>query len=503
MVQLKDLFVGNIDGEVESTRDNFEQLFYKKNSKYNQIIESDKFIISGRKGTGKTILSKYIHKQLNKEKNVNCKIFTRHDFKLQQLLDLEYRSLQTDELVLFWKWTFLVQIGESILELDKINKYRPFTNEYKLRIFFKKKYPSDIFKLKEYSTSKTQNQTVQGQYKQFSSSIKSTLEDTSQTHRYYIRTEYFEVITNLENLVLNCISRNKETILIYDDLDELEDKINEDSNYYQVLLSMLETIKEINLKLKNAGKAKSKVIILLRSDIIDDLHKYSSNSNKLITGSKVELYWISKNYNNPEDHPIMEMILNKIRISVPDYFNVTNSELYKTIFPKKIDNREVIDYLINFSYGRPRDIIRYLTLVIDNNPNAKYFEPHYFQDCSKEYSKWFFNELENEISISKDKEMLLDSLKLINDLKKRTFDLKMIEEYFLAHKQNYPNVTDLKDALRSLYKYGVVGNSWIHRKKKNKNIYHFAWGYRNDANSEPNYTQSFVIHYGLRKYFSL
>jgi hypothetical protein len=266
---------------------------------------------------------------------------------------------------------------------------------------------------------------------------------------------------------------------------------------------MLETIKDLNLKLKNEGKQKSKIIILLRSDIIDDLHKYSSNSNKLITGSKTDLYWISKNYENPEDHPLMEMLLNKIRITVPSYSNLDNSSLYKLLFPKKIDNKEIIDYLINYSYGRPRDIIRYLTIVIDTFPDEKNFEPHFFQDCAQEYSKWFYNELENEISISKDKEMLLDCLKLINDFKKRNFDLQMIVSYFQENQLSYPNIKDLKEGLRSLYKYGVIGNSWIHRKKRNKNIYHFSWGYRDDANNEPNFSQSFVVHYGLRKYFSL
>jgi hypothetical protein len=194
LVELKNLFIGNIDGEVESTRENFEQLFYTKNSKYNQIINSNRFIISGRKGTGKTILSKYIYKQLNKENNVDCRIFTRHDFKLQQLIDLEYRTLQSDELVLFWKWTFLVQLGKSILELNKINRRIPFKSEYKLRQFFLKKYPEDIFKLKEYSTTSSRKNNLKGQMKQTNLSIAATSETTNQTNNTYIRTEYFEVI---------------------------------------------------------------------------------------------------------------------------------------------------------------------------------------------------------------------------------------------------------------------------------------------------------------------
>src|SRR5690606_32444536 len=132
------------------------------NSKYNQITESNKFIIAGRKGTGKTILSKYIFTQLNKEKNIVCEIFTRHDFKLQQLRDLQYRNLQTDELVLFWKWTFLVQLGRSILKLDKFNKLLPYKAEYKLKKFLQEKYPEDIYKINDYNKTSFKKSVING-----------------------------------------------------------------------------------------------------------------------------------------------------------------------------------------------------------------------------------------------------------------------------------------------------------------------------------------------------
>ncbi|MFK3936761.1 hypothetical protein ACI2JA_04520 [Alkalihalobacillus sp. NPDC078783] len=75
-VPLSKLYIGNIDGEQESSRDNFEQLFYTKNSKFDEIMQPEKFIISGRKGTGKTILANYIVK-----KQIIIKIFTAESLK--------------------------------------------------------------------------------------------------------------------------------------------------------------------------------------------------------------------------------------------------------------------------------------------------------------------------------------------------------------------------------------------------------------------------------------
>lgn len=57
MVKLKDLFIGCADGETESQESLFKDMFYKDNQKYDEITNNwAKFIISGPKGSGKTIL---------------------------------------------------------------------------------------------------------------------------------------------------------------------------------------------------------------------------------------------------------------------------------------------------------------------------------------------------------------------------------------------------------------------------------------------------------------
>ncbi|EMI11405.1 hypothetical protein SAMN05216169_102242 [Anoxybacillus pushchinoensis] len=505
-VPLKKLFIGNIDGETESQREDFEQLFYTKNSKFDNIMQPEKFIISGRKGTGKTILAKYIYKKITEKKNHYCKIFTKNDFKLQKLIDMQFRELQEEELSIFWKWTFLLQISNVLLDEDTWKKKIPFTPERKLMKFIKNRYPEDIFKIKDFNKSISSKSSANAGVKsksKLSPNFSVMKEDNTQTNTNYIHKEYFELLPRLERLVLSCLKSKKEVILIYDDLDELEERINEHRFYYRVLISMLETIKQLNLLFKDIQKSSTKIIVLLRSDIIDQIHQYSSNSNKLITESRVNLYWIVKNYKSPSDHPLMEMILNKIQKSVENYSSMDKDTLYKLLFPKKINNKEVIDYLLDYSFGRPRDIIRYLNLIIDNYPEATSFKPKYFKECAQEYSNWFYNELENEISISENKEMILDGLRLINDIKKLNFTLQQIEEYFKQNGEHYPKINNLNETLRHLYKLGVIGNSWVYKRNGEKTTYRYSWGYREDASNDPNFSQWFSVHYGLKKRFSL
>lgn len=503
---LKDLFIGNIDGETEAARNDFEQLFYTKNSKFDEIMLPGKFIISGRKGTGKTILAQYIYKKINERKKNYCKISTKNEFRLQKLIDLQYRDLQEEELSLFWKWTFLLQLSSTLLNEDKWSKKIPFTPEYKLKAFIKKKYPEDIFKIKDFNQSSGNKYSLKADIKakaRAETTIAATREDTAQITTNYITKEYFELIEQLEVLLFNCLKNEKEIILIYDDLDELEEKIGEDSFYHRTLISMIETIKGLNIMFNTLHKQNTKIIVLLRSDIIDEIHKFSSNSNKLITEGMVNLYWIEKRHKSRANHPLMEMILNKVQKSAEEYSALNKHELYQVLFPRKIQNKEVIDYLLDYSFGRPRDITRYLNLIIKNNPEATAFLPKAIKECSQEYSKWFYNELENEISISENKEAILDGLQLIHDIKKITLTYNIIQNHFQQNTEHYPNIKNLKETIRHLYKLGVIGNSWEHKKKGSKPIYHYAWGYRDDAISDPNFSQAFVVHYGLRKFFSL
>ena len=61
---LDDIYIGCTDGvkEAASKKYNFTDLFYTGNCKYEEITKSNNYIISGRKGTGKTILAKYLEK---------------------------------------------------------------------------------------------------------------------------------------------------------------------------------------------------------------------------------------------------------------------------------------------------------------------------------------------------------------------------------------------------------------------------------------------------------
>lgn len=60
MYTLNDLFIGYNDGKKEAEyRTDFEQYYFNYNGIYDTILRDDKFLLLGKKGTGKSILGAF------------------------------------------------------------------------------------------------------------------------------------------------------------------------------------------------------------------------------------------------------------------------------------------------------------------------------------------------------------------------------------------------------------------------------------------------------------
>lgn len=504
-VKLKKIFIGEIDGESEAIkRDDFENLFFNQDDKYKKLLSGDKFLIKGRKGTGKTYLAKYICVKINSTKNKYCKICDASSFNLQRLIDIKGRDFIKGEHELFWEWIILLHFSDAILDQHPILSRTPFTKINKLYKFKKNKYPNPESVFENSSYSKTLNEVSKLSANKKELPMSAALESSSSINSSFNRKEYYQNLEYLHGLVIDILSSKCNITLIYDDLDSIEANTHIDSFYIDLLSGLLKSVKKLNLEIASKGNTDSKLIIALREDILSYMQDYNTNLNKITSSNFVDLYWLDKgNSSEPHNHPLMKLILSKIKKSTTEYSKLTNKRVYDILFPKKIKEKDVIYYLLDHSFGRPRDIIKFLNIIQDNHGSSCDFKPKYFSDCMKEYSNWFYDELRNEISIHSNCEFLRESLELIKNIRKIHFTVADAEKVYTNNIQNYSHIHDIHDALRSMYKLGVIGNSWATNHGNDKLKYHHSWAYRYDADSEPDFAKNFTVHSALRKRFSL
>ena len=72
LTPISQISFGTTDGKNEARNPNFESLFYDGGGYYRKLKEDPlKFLVIGRKGTGKTILVRYFQKILLKERTIS------------------------------------------------------------------------------------------------------------------------------------------------------------------------------------------------------------------------------------------------------------------------------------------------------------------------------------------------------------------------------------------------------------------------------------------------
>ena len=494
-IKLENIFVGDPDGLAEARKERFNEYFYKKNKKYEELRETQgKFIVTGRKGTGKTLLAKYYEMQVRKE-GVAIEYIDKDKVLFRQLQAIGNGDIQQRERGVFIQYALIREVWDLILKnKEVVLKDKNFLGRIKFR-FKMKKFEEMLDKNNilnfekigiKVSDENTLGAKILPRKGELSSQIKESIEDT------YAKGSYYNKIDELQEEILELIGTTKVSLII-DDLDEYDERIAINSSFSKFLSKFIEVTYKFNLALQEKSK-ESKIILLFRSDLFRFLHNDSTNLNKYVVNSQVNLNWLKDgNTSVPENHILMDMIFNKVRTSVKELKDYSNKELFDLLFPDKIKGRETLRYMLNFSHGRPRDIVNLLNKIIAKYPKEKKFTNDMFLDVEAEYSKDFCNELRNEMSLYYGSDYINACFSMLSLIRKRNFWRQEAENILKKNKQ-LSIIDDLDKALEMLYRYGAIGNMKI----INKNGHKFYFGYREDGSETLNYMEKFTVHFALR-----
>lgn len=503
---LSDINIGCVDGEKEALKDNFLDLFYTGNNKYEHIMQKDKFIISGRKGTGKTILAKYIEHKNNKN---NCIVQYQklNQMHLHEYIDIEKEDIKIDDRILFQEYFLYKQFASCIYNnkialkkfinckefLKGIKNYFGYSRAYsKLKKFYEPLYIHGIFKDKEISEIKKMftNQSVSLNSK--IANIGGECGDEHNIQYSKIRTSFIERQENLKNIVFECLKYIR-VILIIDDLDETN--IADRDHRITFLINLLEKVNDINCN-KLINKNESKCILLMRNDILDSFAPYSSNIQKIISDSRVDLNWFKDSSGNQ----LFDMIIHKIAKSNKKFENMDTKLLGKKLFPKNNSEGDSFQEIVKYSFGRPRDIITFIMIIIENNGNDRKFDLTNIRSSMLQYSNSILGEIKNEMSLTWDADMINDVFKLIREMGKPNFTIHEMTDYYKSNAARFPHIKDtMENILSYLYELGVVGT--YKKAARKKPIYN--WSFRGNGSQIPNFGERITVHFSIRKSLNL
>lgn len=350
-------------------------------------LSSQKFIVIGRKGAGKSALASYIYQTMDAAPTDECEII-KHD-AIERELNLQGLEgggvLGLD----FYKWLVMVKLIELLLNQESL-----FSN---LKAFDKLKEFIEVnrggVRITERKVSNEEVSASKGSNFEFgidAKPLKAFMKTNDLTSVKQVRNSpsIYEILPDLEKVIdklLACAykSANKNAYcLIFDDLDIGFN--SSDAKSVSNLISLLRATKQINHKWV---KYHFKCLILLRDDVERLLSSRESDLNNLFSSYSTNLNWYSKVDDTAELRAFIERRISRAFKESQGLEGATWMNLTNTFFKDIIDK----------TFCRPRDLIAFFEPL----SSEEYQYPLSTDETIKLarcYGQHIYREFQNELS---------------------------------------------------------------------------------------------------------
>lgn len=356
-------------------------------------------ILLGRTGSGKTAILKMIA-----EKEERVIIISPEDLSLNYIANSDIIKFFSEIgfnlnpfYKLLWRHVFSIEILQKHFNMNKPNHQRPLIDQlfdifkspqHKKALDYLKKWGDKFWedtetRIKEItSTLETElKATVKGESKPVSGDLGSTSKLKEEEKKEIINrakhviseshASQLNSILDILNGLLN--DKQKKYYILIDDLDRqwVQNDIR-----YSLIRALIETSKDFR-QVKNV-----KVIIALRYDLMEDVFEKTRDvgfQEEKYTDMILDLKWTKSR--------MLELIDKRINKLIQSRYSGSQSVSLRDLVPKSIsNNKSGVDYIIERTLMRPRDIIDFVNRCIEGASDKINITSEIIRSSENEYS---------------------------------------------------------------------------------------------------------------------
>lgn len=424
-------------------------------------IANNKFLIVGRKGTGKSAIAQFIKNECDKTDDSFAHSITVSTIEIERIIQLT-NSNDSDSLV--YEWLILLYLTKLLVKCDSAT------------------YSQAISKLSKFLSKNTGSVDIdQKQMVEILETKKglidiSMLTEKFQHHFGTAKTlknpPFVNVLTPLKEIIQTALKyqdlENKEFFILFDDLDVDFELTNED--HCRKLMNLIRTVSSLN----NTFPSKVKILLFLRDDMISHLAPKYNDSAKIIDSHKVEINWYVHNLNklSEDDVPLKKLANQRIKIAfqkngitIPQKVTPWDFLIEENVgYPKSS-----FKYILDYTFYKPRDLVLLFNTISDD----AYKYPLTNNDIDKVLNSYCYklkNEILSELTLyfnEREKKAIYDHIfqHIANDIKnhKSTVFSELVTyiNNLRIFKKNGKEVIDI------LWSYSLIGY-----KDQSNNIYY-------------------------------
>lgn len=404
-IQIKDIYAGLPDAKDEiitgQTKNFLASFILPPELDVEKLLNGQKYLIMGYKGVGKTSVLYYLQDQAKKKNEVTCCSFLYFKSNFEEIrkisMDIVGRKLMSlvdvngeiqpknIEYLHIWRWVFFRKIVDDSIE---------FKNALFKQDHYWKNFVSNVNKISFSSQDKRvislsslsielESSSTKG------SSAKATAEFSRIAQSDLRFRKMIEIVDECEQLFQK-LTRTEVPYYIF--ADELEAYYGQRELFKRdltLIRDMIFTIHRIN------GYGKVHIVAAVRNEILYAMDRFiqTNELNKITDGFGVPIKWSYSNTNSTQ-HPIIKILLK--RIAVADNGNIPRFEDW---FPEKLYNKDSVNYILDNSWCKPRDIVRLIIAAQNDSIHCcdTTFTQAVFDSLKKEYSKNSLTEIRQEL----------------------------------------------------------------------------------------------------------
>lgn len=492
----KNLFFGNPEAESESNfkaKIKLDDVFVDYLNVLNEL-ETEKFIVTGRKGSGKSAIGQKILKQSKQSPNNFCEYIRKSDIDLEEIVQSSKETETPIQKEQLFKWIILTRIiklitqNEAVKNLPEIKILRHFLEKNRGFIDI------DKYEIKEIIKTNGFEVLIEKLMHFFQ------LKKTRETRLTGIKAPFYKLIPHLEEVIVTVLKSHEDVFqenkyrIIFDDLD-IEFKA-ENKESVETLLNLIRITKQYNNVLFSDNEIDAKVIVLLRDDISEILVKQSADMSKIFSSYNIALTWFDFDLHKRDENltQLKQLIDNRIRIALKNENIECNSNPWDfLIAPSDHYHESSFKYVVDHTFHTPRDLI----LFLQDCNSYRFHLPMNFSEVNTLigiYASKVKGEINNALAIYFNPDEIDSIFLLLKTFRDKT------EFSFVDFKKVYTNYSiklSVEKCCEILFDYSLIGN-----KSLNSAIVYFRHRDNSASHTTIDFDKYFVIHRILKIYLN-
>lgn len=442
-------------GAVDADKDDFLYECFEDHEAFIELLKFKKFLIVGRKGSGKTAIFKKLLKI--REHDVFTIGHTFSDYPWH------YHDKQArvgvpayDKFTHSWKYLILLTLAKIILNKDQSLPYDDESMDLTAKI---ENFVIDTYGTRDVDITQIFTPAKKLRIKpniKVDADMVSAGVSLESIPMEMLPTIIQEVNSNLLAYVLRSLNPNNKYYVCFDQLDLGFNP--EDPEYSNRLISLILACRDINTSARENGK-KVMVALFLRDDIYDILH--FEDKNKITENYLSMIEWDTLRTTKTLKG-LMEKRFSKL-LGTNEFPSVAWEDVFDET-QEMTGHQKKYQHIIDRTYLRPRDIIKFCNVVLsqykdrkssDNGVTNEKFNNVDINKAKTNYSDYMLKELDDEIH--KHIPEYKDYLEILKSIGVAQFSKEEFEGAF-AYKKTVPeDPTETITILKRLYSFSILG----------------------------------------------